>query len=114
MNIPDYVLVLRRGMQPISWLILDAKYRSGRAGVDEGLGDIHRYRDALRVNGSVAAGAYIVVPRLEELEAPYGQSEYHVVNNFGVLQLYSNDWLQPIKRWIESVLMPPGWSAGSA
>jgi hypothetical protein len=104
LNIPDYILVMRRRKQPISWLILDAKYRSGQQAIDQGLGDIHRYRDALRVSGLVAAGAYIFVPCLQRREAPYGRSDYHAAQNFGVLQLYSEDWLQPIERWIASVL----------
>jgi hypothetical protein len=105
LNIPDFILLLRQQAQPISWLILDAKYRSGRQAVDQGLGDVHRYRDALRVAGLPAAGAYVVVPRLQEVMAPYSRSEYHVAHNFGVLQVYSDvSWLQPVEQWIESAL----------
>jgi PD-(D/E)XK nuclease superfamily/Domain of unknown function (DUF2357) len=110
LNIPDYILVLRRHMQPISWLILDAKYRSGRHAVDQGLGDVHRYRDALRVEGLVAAGAYIIVPRLQETQAPYGREEFHTAHRFGVLQIYSDEWRKPIERWIGDCLYSPARS----
>jgi PD-(D/E)XK nuclease superfamily/Domain of unknown function (DUF2357) len=108
LNIPDYILVLRRGKVPISWLILDAKYRSGRQAIDQGLGDIHRYRDALRIRDIRAAGAYIVVPRLQESEAPYGCSAYHAENQFGVLQSSLEDWLAPVLQWIEVTLHQVG------
>lgn len=56
-NLPDYILVHRLDGKVISWVILDAKYRASRQPVDQGLGDIHRYRDALRVRGVGASGA---------------------------------------------------------
>ena len=46
----------------------------------------------VRIRGIRAAGAYIVVPRLQESEAPYGQSAYHAANHFGVLQSQFGDW----------------------
>jgi hypothetical protein len=95
-NIPDYILVLRRDTKPISWVILDAKYRSGRQAVDQGLGDVHRYRDALRVRGMRADGAFVVVPNLQEAGAVYATSGYHDHHAFGVLQLFSEGWLAQV------------------
>lgn len=94
-NIPDYVLLVRKRRIVTSWVLLDAKYRSRRQAVDDGLGDIHRYRDALRVRGTRADGAFVVVPKLQEENALYSTSDYHEIHGFGVLQLFSKFWLRP-------------------
>jgi hypothetical protein len=99
-SIPDYIFLLRRADQPISWIILDAKYRSGRQAIDDGLGDVHRYRDALRIRGLVASKAFVIVPRMQEPELPYGQAEFHKAHQIGVLQIYKTDWLCPIVNWV--------------
>lgn len=95
-NVPDYVVIRRRDGEVISWVILDAKYRSGRQPIDQGLGDIHRYRDALRVKGARAEGAFIIVPRVSEEKAIYAQTAYHAEHLFGVLQLTGPGWSAPI------------------
>jgi hypothetical protein len=97
-GIPDYILILRQAGRPIGWVILDAKYRSGQQAVDQGLADVHRYRDALRIRGKRADGAFIVVPRLHEEQAPYASNEYHRYHAFGVLRLFATDWLAPIRH----------------
>jgi len=99
-SVPDYILLLRRANKPISWIILDAKYRSGRQAIDEGLGDVHRYRDALRLRGLVATQAFVIIPRMQEPGLPYGQAEFHKVHQFGALQIYKADWLRPIVNWV--------------
>lgn len=91
--IPDYILVLRKDGKIISWLILDAKYRSGRQAVDQGLADVHRYRDALRVRGTRADGAFVIVPRLQEENPAYASSEFLDYHAFGVIQLFAKEWL---------------------
>lgn len=108
LNIPDYVLVLRRGREVLSWVILDAKYRSGRQAIDQGLGDVHRYRDALRIFGTRAAAGYVIAPRLQDVNPVYASPEYLRDQRFGVLQLYGGDWLKPLVAWVEeaSVLNP--------
>ena len=58
----------------------------------------------VRIRGIRAAGAYIAVPRLQESEAPYGQSAYHAANHFGVLQSQFGDWWAPVQQWIEFAL----------
>ncbi|MGO8397907.1 nuclease domain-containing protein [Rhizobium ruizarguesonis] len=102
LNIPDYTLVLKRGTTIISWVILDAKYRSGRQAVDQGLGDVHRYRDALRVRGVRADGAFVVVPRLQEEKAVYSMNEYFNLHAFGAIQLFSPGWLNPVATIFKS------------
>jgi PD-(D/E)XK nuclease superfamily/Domain of unknown function (DUF2357) len=97
-NIPDYILVLRSNGRPVSWVILDAKYRSGQQAVDQGLGDVHRYRDALRVRGMRACGAFVIVPRLQKADAVYAASSYHEHHTLGVLQLFSAGWLSQACR----------------
>lgn len=91
--IPDYILVLRQHGKPHSWIILDAKYRSGKQAIDQGLADIHRYRDALRVRGLPASGAFIIVPALQQQDAPYATSEYIEHHSFGVLPITAPNWL---------------------
>jgi hypothetical protein len=59
--VPDFTIIYRRKDRSVSWIILDAKYRSGRQSIHDGLGDIHRYRDALRLSQRQADAAYIVV-----------------------------------------------------
>lgn len=103
LNIPDYVLVMRRHGEPIAWVILDAKYRSGQQAVDQGLGDVHRYRDALRIRGKKASAAFVLVPRLQNENAVYANSSYHAHHSFGVLQVMLADWLGPVC----GALLPP-------
>ncbi|MFB0492120.1 hypothetical protein ABIE45_004706 [Methylobacterium sp. OAE515] len=101
--IPDYVLALWKGDDIVSWLILDAKYRSGRKPVHDALGDIHRYRDSLRMGGTPAAGAYIIVPHLQDDAALYGQAQYLFAHQFGALILYADDWSTPVLSWFQAV-----------
>ncbi len=97
-GIPDYVLVVRRGLEPVTWVILDAKYRSSRRAVDDGLADVHRYRDALRVRGKQASGAFVVVPQLRDDDAPYASSDFLRHHAFGVLRTSDGGWLTPLAR----------------
>ncbi|MDI4642101.1 hypothetical protein K9U39_14315 [Rhodoblastus acidophilus] len=92
--IPDYIIVLRKDGKPVSWIILDAKYRSGGQAIDQGLADIHRYRDALRIRGLPANGAFIIVPALQDGNAPYVTPEYVENHSFGVLPITSTNWLK--------------------
>ncbi|MCY2990253.1 MAG: DUF2357 domain-containing protein [Planctomycetota bacterium] len=47
---PDMVLSVQTGSQT-AMIILDAKYRCGRGPIHDALGDMHIYRDSLRVSG---------------------------------------------------------------
>jgi PD-(D/E)XK nuclease superfamily protein/uncharacterized protein DUF2357 len=100
-GVPDYVLVLRRAGVVASWLLLDAKYRSGRQSIHDALGDMHRYRDSLRLAGSRAAGAYIIVPALAAEAALYGQPGYIGAHSLGALQVSSEDWLRQVWTWMQ-------------
>ncbi len=93
---PDFILLLQRGSEPIAWIILDAKYRSGRQAVDAGLQDVHRYRDALRILAMRAAGAFVIVPDLQDEDPPYASSNFLKHHAFGVIRLLAGDWVQPI------------------
>jgi hypothetical protein len=99
--VPDYVLIYRRGSKPVSWMILDAKYRSGRQSVHDALGDLHRYRDALRLSQSHASAAYIIVPALQEDAALYASPSYLEMHRFGAICIYQTDWFIPIRTWLE-------------
>lgn len=102
--IPDYILVLRKQGKLLGWLILDAKYRSGRQAVEQGLADVHRYRDALRIRGERAKGAFIIVPRLQEDGAPYADEAYLKHHSFGLLKLYSPAWLAPVYNCLKTAI----------
>ena len=49
---PDMVLSVDDGNQTIM-IVLDAKYRCGRDSIHSALGDMHIYRDSLKVKGPV-------------------------------------------------------------
>ena len=104
--VPDFVLIARRAGAPCRWLLLDAKYRCGRKPVHEGLADVHRYRDALRVDGVVADGAYVVVPRLDPAAALYGTEAYLAAHRTGALAIYEGDWSAPLRRWVRETTTP--------
>ena len=100
--IPDYLLALWEGDGIVSWLILDAKYRSGRKPVHDALGDTHRYRDSLRIGGTQAAGAYIIVPHLQDDAALYSEAQYLATHQFGAFVLYADEWAKPIFSWFQA------------
>ena len=104
---PDFILLLRERETLVSWIILDAKYRSSRPRVDDGLADVHRYRDALRVGGKKAAAAFVIVPRLREENEPYAATGFLEHHGFGVLQLFSVGWLSQVHRSLMSSLCNP-------
>jgi hypothetical protein len=93
---PDYVLLLSRRDQPLCWLLLDAKYRSSREAIHDGLADMHVYRDALRWNGLPARAGFILVPRLRDNASIYASRDYHETHHFGAIALHEEDWLRPI------------------
>jgi hypothetical protein len=98
--VPDFVIIYRRKESPVSWIILDAKYRSSRKSIHDGLGDIHRYRDALRLSQHPAGAAYIIVPALEKEAALYGTQSYRQAYGFGAISIYEKDWVSPIRDWL--------------
>jgi hypothetical protein len=74
---PDMILSLcAEGRE--SLIVLDAKYRCGRDPIHDALGDMHIYRDSLRLSGSGArvVGAYILTPAHVVGAASYYTDEY--------------------------------------
>ena len=109
-GVPDYVVILRHSQEIASWIILDAKYRCSRQPIQEGLGDIHRYRDALRILGHPAEAAFIIVPSLQGRAKLYGEIDFIETHQLGALTLYNQGWLQPV--WMALHLSPaPGVGA---
>ncbi len=106
-GVPDYVLIYRTGGEVVSWMILDAKYRSSRQSVHDGLADIHRYRDSLRVRGQAASAAYIIVPTLAQGAELYGQPVFLEAHRLGALSVYDHHWLDPIWTWLQDVGATP-------
>jgi len=102
-GVPDYVLILRRDNTTVSWIILDAKYRSSRQSIHDAFGDMHRYRDALRVSGSPADAAFIIVPALQPRAALYGQPAFLRSHRFGALRLYEEGWIEPVWTWLRAM-----------
>jgi len=107
---PDYILLLSRHAQPLAWLVLDAKYRSSREAIHEGLAELHVYRDSLRWKGLPARAAFILIPRAADNAASYVSSDYHRVHQFGALALDGADWLQPV---VTELLNAAGLDAGA-
>jgi hypothetical protein len=101
-RIPDYVLVYSRNGSVESWIVLDAKYRSSQQSVQDGLGDVHRYRDSLRAGGRAASAAYIIVPRLHDSADLYGQPEFIAAHKLGALSVYAASWMEPIWSWLRA------------
>lgn len=110
-RVPDYVVILRRGQQIASWVILDSKYRCSRQPIQDGLGDIHRYRDALRIMGRPATAAYIIVPSLQGSAKLYGGEDFIRAHRIGALTVYDQGWMKPV--WI-ALGLPPDLGAGPA
>jgi hypothetical protein len=102
---PDYVLGLFDNDDLLlSWMVLDAKFRTKKRHVRDSLSKIHIYRDGLRWNGLTAAGGYAIVPRILEPAALYASDAYRKAHNFGVLccPLEPDDgWLCPVLDWID-------------
>jgi hypothetical protein len=95
-RVPDYVLVYRRGNVVVRWIILDAKFRSSRPSIHEALGDIHRYRDSLRMSGRAADAAYIIVPCLQDDAELYGRYDYLKAHQLGAISTSDDTWMDPI------------------
>jgi hypothetical protein len=80
---PDIALICESSENCAS-LILDAKYRTQRVGVLEGMGSAHVYRDALRVKGNAVDFALLLVPRGGG--APWLESvAFHESNRVGTI-----------------------------
>jgi hypothetical protein len=100
---PDYVLGVFRGDRLLDWVILDAKYRSSRPAIHDGLAAIHVYRDALRWEGLPASAAWILVPRLRADTAVYGERSYHHTHHFGAIETESGGW-DGLDGWVSRYL----------
>ena len=99
-GVPDFVIVRRKGNDAPRWMILDAKYRASRQSVHDGLADVHRYRDALRLQGTIADAAFIIVPRLGAGAHLYGTLSYIEAYRLGALAIYEGDWTAPLRKWL--------------
>lgn len=95
--IPD-IVVEGRGNR---WLF-DAKYRSSRVGLNEALGDMHKYRDSIRdKNGERAfKEVYILCPNIveESMRRRYTSPDYISQHGLGILELRTDYGLETLKR----------------
>lgn len=98
---PDYVLLILREDKPLGWIVLDAKYRSSRDAIHQGLADLHVYRDCLRWHGQPARAGFILVPHTKEGARVYAAADYHRVHRFGALILQEPEWWIPILKEIQ-------------
>ena len=73
-RVPDIVITLSDVTGPLRFIVLDAKYRSSRFGVLDGMESAHLYHDSLRWQGRKPDAALLVIPRggavrhLEDIE----------------------------------------------
>jgi hypothetical protein len=100
--VPDYVLIFRRDKAVVSWLILDAKYRCSIQSILAAMGDMHRYRDALRMRRQPAAAAYIIVPNLDQKARLYGDAAFLDAHGLGALAVYETGWMAPVTCWLQT------------
>ncbi|KFE63550.1 DUF2357 domain-containing protein [Hyalangium minutum] len=98
---PDYVLLILREDKPLGWIVLDAKYRSSRDAIHQGLADLHVYRDSLRWHGQPARAGFILVPQTTEGASAYATASYHQTHHFGALILQASEWWTPILNEIQ-------------
>jgi hypothetical protein len=85
---PDMVLSVNDGDQT-AMIILDAKYRCGRDSIHEALGNMHIYRDSLKLSGRGAKilGAYILTPAHDADAGAYFTEDYHEKHHIGGFDL---------------------------
>lgn len=113
-RIPDYLLLLKSGDARPTWIVLDAKYRSSREAVIEGLRDLHVYRDALRWCGTPPLAGFIVVPTVADRARAFTESSYFERFAFGALSIETDNWMAPALEWLglscesESILANAG------
>jgi len=62
-RVPDIVITLSDVAGPRRFIVLDAKYRSSRFGVLDGMESAHLYHDSLRWLGRKPDAALLVIPR---------------------------------------------------
>ena len=89
--------------------LLDAKYRASRTAVNDSLGDVHVYRDALRWSGTACKAAFIVVPALAQGARRYGDQNYHERYSFGALVVdppIPGNSPQVKDEWVQPALLP--------
>ena len=89
---PDMVLSVDDGNQT-TMIVLDAKYRCSRESIHAALGDMHIYRDSLKVTGRGAKllGAYILTPAYDPAAAVYFTEQYRQRYHIGGFDLAPND-----------------------
>lgn len=85
---PDIVLTYERPAGR-KILILDAKYRSARDSIQDGLDDMHVYRDAIRTAGDESAitAAFILTPTHDATAQRYYTEKYRRQFRFGAFDL---------------------------
>ena len=97
---PDFVLTYRQGQQLVRWILLDAKYRVGLAGITDALADMHVYRDSLRwVAGSTLMApeaGYLLVPAVGEATQRFAAPSYRETHRFGLVTLNDRDFFKDL------------------
>lgn len=84
---PDLVLTLETPEGP-TWFALDAKYRVGRAAIEDAFTSVHVYRDALRwpAFGGAPRGVLLVAPRRTAGTEPWFEEGFHARFGMGVVE----------------------------
>jgi len=99
---PDFVLTYRQGEQLVRWILLDAKYRVGSAGITDALADMHVYRDSLRWLAGAELMApeagYLLVPAVSEGTQRFAKPAYRQTHSFGLVTLNDRDFFKDLVR----------------
>lgn len=85
---PDIVLAVAEEGEIQRWLVLDAKYRSGRSNVLDAMTSAHVYRDALRLGSRSPDHALLLLPGTTEV-ASLEASDFWAQHKVGALSEFS-------------------------
>lgn len=103
-QIPDITVAWSGGL-----LLFDPKYRVGHQGLLDGLGDMHRYRDAIVLADSrrAVAGGYLICPAepVEAADRRYLEPAYQERWGFGICRLAPGGGEDAVMRVIERYLV---------
>ncbi|HFH3882457.1 nuclease domain-containing protein [Pseudomonas aeruginosa] len=100
---PDIAVTLEAGGQR-KFVILDAKYRTSRHGVLDGMASAHIYHDSLRWYGQRPSCALLLVPRAGEVEKLQSE-DFWQEQGVGLAALGSDDDVDAIIRLLSRLLI---------
>lgn len=102
--VPDIVIESGEGLY-----ILDPKYRVAK-NLGTALGEMHKYRDGILLRGNyerAVKNVFILTP-VQGTEIDFFKSDFHGRFGMGAFSLAPGGDVQPLKDWIEKILLHEG------